>query len=79
MVHIKEPVLLIVKVTFIKQIISRTVQTHTHTYRVANTKAEQDVALWYEHSLMVRWAVGLIHHGGPIELFLIPASVPQLV
>ena len=28
--------------------------------------------------LMVRWIVGLILHGGPIELFLIPASTPQL-
>ena len=25
---------------------------------------------------MVRWVVGLILHGGPIELFLIPASAP---
>ena len=25
---------------------------------------------------MVRWVVGLICHGGPIELFLIPASAP---
>ena len=24
---------------------------------------------------MVRWVVGLIIHGGPIELFLIPASM----
>ena len=27
---------------------------------------------------MVRWVVGSILHGGPIELFLIPASAPQL-
>ena len=26
---------------------------------------------------MVRWVIGLILHGGPIELFLIPASNPQ--
>ena len=26
---------------------------------------------------MVRWVVGLILHGGPIELFLIPASAPD--
>ena len=25
---------------------------------------------------MVQWVVGLIRHGGPIELFLIPASAP---
>ena len=28
---------------------------------------------------MVRWVVGSILHGGPTELFLIPASAPQLV
>ena len=28
---------------------------------------------------MVRWVVGLILHGGPIELFLVPASAPRLV
>ena len=33
---------------------------------------ERDVA-------MVRWVVGSILHGGPIELFLIPASAPRLV
>ena len=26
---------------------------------------------------MVRWVVGSILHGGPIELFLVPASAPQ--
>ena len=34
---------------------------------------EQDVAF------MVQWVVGSIHHGGPTELFLIPAITPQLV
>ena len=29
-----------------------------------------------KHSLMVQWIVGSILHGGPIELFLIPASAP---
>ena len=29
--------------------------------------------------LMVRWVVGSILHGGPIELFLVPASDPRLV
>ena len=28
---------------------------------------------------MVRWVVGSILHGGPIELFLVPASIPRLV
>ena len=28
---------------------------------------------------MMRWVTGSIIHGGPIELFLIPASAPQLV
>ena len=28
---------------------------------------------------MVRWVVGCILHGGPIELFLIPATAPRLV
>ena len=27
---------------------------------------------------MVRWVVGSFLHGGPIELFLIPASAPLL-
>ena len=30
-----------------------------------------------ERSLMVRWVVGsILHGGGPIELFLVPASAP---
>ena len=29
--------------------------------------------------LMVRWVVESILHGGPIELFLVPASALQLV
>ena len=32
-----------------------------------------------EHSLMVRWVVRSILHGEPIDLFLVPASAPQLV
>ena len=36
---------------------------------------ERDVALWKEHLFVVRWVVGSILHGGPIELFLIPTSV----
>ena len=32
-----------------------------------------------DHSLMLGWIVGLILHGGPIELFLVPASAPRLV
>ena len=28
---------------------------------------------------MVRWVVGSILHGGPIELFLVPSSAPRLV
>ena len=27
---------------------------------------------------MAQWVVGSIPHGGPIELFLIPASAPRL-
>ena len=33
----------------------------------------------YERSLMVRWVIGSILYGGPIELFLVPASTPRLV
>ena len=29
--------------------------------------------------IMVQWVIGSIPHGDPIELFLIPASAPQLV
>ena len=36
---------------------------------------EQDLASWQERSLMVR----SILRGGPIELFLVPTSVPRLV
>ena len=32
-----------------------------------------------EHPRMVQRVVGSISHGGPIELFLIPASAPMLV
>ena len=32
-----------------------------------------------EHLLMVHWVVRLILHGGPTELFLIPAIDPRLV
>ena len=28
---------------------------------------------------MMRWVVRSILHGGPIELFLIPASAPQMM
>ena len=28
---------------------------------------------------MVRWVVGSILHGGPFELFFVPASAPQQV
>ena len=41
--------------------------------------AERDVAPWQERSLMVRWVVGSILHGGHIEIFLVPASAPRLV
>ena len=32
-----------------------------------------------EYSLMVRWVVGLIPNGGPIQLFLVPISASQLI
>ena len=32
-----------------------------------------------ERSLMVRWVIGSIPHGGLIQLFLVPASAPRLV
>ena len=32
-----------------------------------------------DHLLMMRWVVGWNLYGGPIELFLIPTSAPQLV
>ena len=38
--------------------------------------SERHIAPWSERSLMVQWVVGLILHGGPIELFLVPASAP---
>ena len=32
-----------------------------------------------DHSLMLRWVVGSIPHGGPIELFLVAASIPWMM
>ena len=32
-----------------------------------------------KHLLEVWWVVGSIPCGGPIKLFLVPASIPQLV
>ena len=32
-----------------------------------------------EHPIMVRWVFRSIPHGGLIDLFLVPASAPQLV
>ena len=31
-----------------------------------------------EHPHTLRWAVRSIHHGGPIELFLVPANVSKI-
>ena len=39
---------------------------------------EWDVTLWYECWFIVWWVIGLILHGGSMELFLIPAGSPQL-
>ena len=36
---------------------------------------ERDVTQWLERSLMVRWVVGSISHGGSVELCLVPAVV----
>ena len=43
------------------------------------TLRERNVAPWSERSLIVRWVVGSILHGGPIGLFLVPASVIKAV
>ena len=40
---------------------------------------ETQKLIMVEHQLMVMWVIRSIPHGGPTELFLIPASVPQLV
>ena len=40
---------------------------------------ERDADLWLERSLVVQRVVGPIPRGGPIELFLVPTSVPRLV
>ena len=55
--------------------------TYIHyTVKIGVSKAEErDVSPWQERSLMERWVVGSILHGGPIELFLVPASAPRLV
>ena len=43
------------------------------------SERERDVPLWSERSLMTRWVVGSIIHGGLIELFLVQGSTPRLV
>ena len=40
---------------------------------------EREVGLWLERWFMVRWVVRSLLLGGPIELFLFPASVQRLV
>ena len=50
--------------------------THVHTHARAR---ERGVAPWLEHSIMMRWVVGSILNGGPIELHHVPASAPRLV
>ena len=52
---------------------------HLNLALTPSEKKERDVAQWSERSFMVRWVVGLIPHGGPIELFLVTASAPRLV
>ena len=47
-----------------------------YLYVISSNDEERDVALWFKRSLVVRCVVGSILHGGPIELFLIPASDP---
>ena len=42
-------------------------------------EVERDVAQCVELPLEVRWVVGSIPLSGPIKLFLVPASAPQLV
>ena len=37
--------------------------------------AERDAALWYVCSLIVRWVIRSILHGGSIELFFVPPSI----
>ena len=55
--------------------------TLTHsliTHRLTLTESLND-RLIVERLFMVRWVVGSIRHGGPIELFLVPARAPRLV
>ena len=57
---------------------------YTSRGALAGTRITQvilNIIFWLsmERSLMVRWIVGSILHGGPIELFLIPTSAPRLV
>ena len=57
-----------------------TSQKHFHNYMLGSCSvAERDAASGSELSFMVRWVVGSIFHDGPIELFLVPASVPRLM
>ena len=51
---------------------------HTHATHIQTHNIDQP---WEQEdrSLMVQWVFGSILHGGPIELFLVPANAPRLV
>ena len=40
-------------------------------------RQDSDEVQWLERSLMVRWVVRPIPHGGPIDIFPVPASTGQ--
>ena len=44
-----------------------------------NFASDNIICTWYIDLLMVQWVVRSVPHGGPIELFLVPASASQLV
>ena len=62
----------VIKTTMTSLLVSSLMMLHCR-HRRAGRSSE------VERSLMVRWVIGSILHGGPIELFLIPASAPRLV
>ena len=47
--------------------------------RLYTINQEGGLGQWLEYQLVVQWITGSIPAGGPIELFPISASAPQLV
>ena len=52
-----------------------------HCTQIISRKMRYKIPSWkyFFYQLMVRWVVESVRHGGPIKIFFVPASAPQLV